>query len=101
MDRELKENPKYPRLISLELYEAWRKSQRTGDPALIAKKLRVSKQIIDYALMYGNVKTQALSDQITKFFETRLLKEKEDAARLSQLINNNGQFASINTTTED
>lgn len=83
--KELKEHPNYPRTIPLELYEQWRAVQRAGDPELIAKKIKVSRQIVHYALTYGNVKTQFLSDAITKFFETRLLKEREDAARLKEL----------------
>ena len=93
----MKENPKFPRTIPLELYEQWRRSQRTNDPALIAKKLKVGRIVVHYALIYGNVKTQALSDGITKFFETRLFREKQDAARLSQLnVTNSGQLSSIN-----
>jgi hypothetical protein len=77
---ELKQ--KFPRTIAEELHNAWAALRRKRDPETIAEALKVSRPIIDKALIYGHVTMTGLTDKITKFFEDRLIKERKDADKL-------------------
>lgn len=91
MAKKQKRKPQYKtqlnRTIAEELFDIWKKLRRPGDTKNIVELTGYSQPTIDLALTYGAVKNQVLSDQITKYFQDRLEKEKEDAARLKNLSN--------------
>lgn len=72
----------YPRTISIELLDAWRKFKRRSDGETIAEALGYSRPVIDRAINFGYVKTDGLTDAITNFFTARLDAEKASAAKL-------------------
>jgi hypothetical protein len=69
--------------IAPELWDAWKKLKRRKDPQVIAKKIGVSRPVIDRALIYGNVAKPGLAEKINKFFETRQKEERKAANRLN------------------
>jgi len=73
------------RTIAEELHKQWRNLERKGDSKEIAELLGVSKPTIDKALIYGAVHQQKIVDGITKFFASRLIKEKEAGKRLEKM----------------
>lgn len=77
---------RYPRTISLELYDAWQIMRRSGDPGKLHDKLKISRPIIDRALNYGNVKKTGLADKITKFFNDRFEAEKTKGTNILQSV---------------
>lgn len=72
----------YEPTITAELFEAWTKLRRRGDPDLIAAKLGKSRPVIDKALKYGFVKSQDVVDGITEFYRERKKSEMKDGADL-------------------
>lgn len=70
--------------IAVELWDAWKKMLRTGDKEEMAKTLGYSHPVIGRALKYGYVNMPELPGAITKFFQDRIDKEKEAAAKLMQ-----------------
>jgi hypothetical protein len=68
--------------ISDDLFEAWVKLRRKGDPEQIAEILGKSRPVIDKALKYGYVKDDAVVKGITKFYNDRLEAENKDAKKL-------------------
>ena len=79
----------YERTISAELLAVWNKYRRNHDGETISQKLGYSRPVIDRALNYGYVKTQNLTEQISKFFSDRLTQERETAAAMESELNNN------------
>lgn len=75
------------RTIDASLLKAWKDQTRLGDSSRIAEVLGYSRPTIDNALIYGAVKIEGLVDGINKYFSDRIVKEKEDAARLNELSN--------------
>lgn len=75
------------RTIAKELFDAWKKQTRTGDIEKLAEVLNLSRPTVINALTYGAVSRQDYIDGINKFFEERLTRERENAARLNQLAN--------------
>lgn len=75
------------RTIDASLLKAWKDQTRLGDLHAIAKMLGKSVPTIHNALYYGAVKTDGIVDGINKYFADRIVKEKEDAARLNELSN--------------
>lgn len=71
--------------IAPELHEAWKNNRRKGDPEALAEFCQVSRPVIDRALIYGYVSVEGLTDKINQYFEDRLKKEREAAARLTSL----------------
>lgn len=80
-----KKAARHKQTIPPELYKQWRELARKGDPTELAEKLGVSKPTIDKALIYGCVHQQKIVDGITKFFEDRLIAEREAGNRLKEL----------------
>lgn len=79
------ENKKeWPRTISEELHDAWKRLKRRGDPETMAAELKYSRPVIDRALIYGYVSLQELPDKINAYFMARLNKERESAQALNQ-----------------
>lgn len=72
--------------IAPELFEAWTKMRRKGDPEQIAQALGKSRPVIDKALKYGHVKDQTVVDGITKFYNVRLAAETSDGKKLLNQI---------------
>lgn len=72
----------YEMTIAPELFEAWQKSRRKGDPDEIAGILNKSRPVIDKALKYGFVKDQTVVNGITKFYNDRLSAERKDGMDL-------------------
>lgn len=86
MSRESKKQ--WPRTVAEELHEAWKSNRRKGDPEALAAHCGVSRPVIDRALLYGYVSVEGLTDKINQYFEDRLKKERQDAARLNSLSTN-------------
>ncbi len=82
----------WPRTISPELLEAWKKLRRKKDPEAMAKELGYSRPVIDRALIYGYVSMPELTELMNKFFLDRLNKEKSQAAELMGLLNEVSQL---------
>ena len=75
----------WPRTISQELHDAWKRLRRKGDPELMAEKLQYSRPVIDRALLYGYVSMPELPDKINAFFKKRLEDERSAAQQLNDL----------------
>jgi len=75
----------WPRTISQELHDAWKRLRRKGDPELMAEKLQYSRPVIDRALIYGYVSMPELPDKINAFFKKRLEDERSAAQQLNDL----------------
>ena len=73
---------RFPRTISQELFDAWQILRRSGDPELLCKELNLSRPVIDRALNYGHIKRSGIGDEISKFFQKRLDKEKNKGSEL-------------------
>jgi len=76
---------KYRTTIAEELFDAWKKLRRKGDPEEIMKLSGRSRPIVDRALNYGHVNDSDMVDIITDYYKERLEKESNDAKEL--LIN--------------
>jgi len=66
---------RFPLTISKDLFISWQKNRRAGDATQMIKKIKVSRPILDRALNYGNVKSDKLTKDITKFFADRIAAE--------------------------
>lgn len=75
----------WPRTVTQELHDAWKRLRRKGDPELMAEKLQYSRPVIDRALIYGYVSMPELPDKINSFFMERLKAEKDQAQQLNDL----------------
>lgn len=73
------------RTISIELFNAWQRLKRRGDPEKMAEELQYSRPVIDKALIYGYVTMPELTDKINGYFMKRLKSEQGVAAELMQL----------------
>jgi hypothetical protein len=73
----------WPRTISEELHDAWKRLRRRGDPETMAAELKYSRPVIDRALIYGYVSLQELPDKINGYFMARLNRERESAKELN------------------
>lgn len=72
----------YQCTIAPDLFEAWKKLRRKGDPEAIAKLLGKSRPIIDRALKYGHVVDANVVSGITKYYNDRLAAETKDGKAL-------------------
>lgn len=86
--KKKKQVVRHNRTVAEELFIQWRAMMRTGDSEAMAKILEVSKPTIDKALIYGCVHKQKIVDGITKYFADRIIREKEEATRLKELVDN-------------
>lgn len=75
----------YQQTIPDELLAQWKKLRRKGDAAFFVKKLKVSRPIVDAALLHGHVKEDRIRKFISDYFEQRALDEKSEAERLGAL----------------
>jgi len=73
---------RYPRTISIELFDAWQALRRKGDPARMAQYLDMSRFTIDKALNYGYVSNRKYEIRISKYFNNRLSKEQEKGKKM-------------------
>lgn len=87
-EEKLSMNDRFPRNITLDVFNAWNTLRRSGDPALLVKKCRKSRPIIDRALNYGHVNDTKLIAKISEFFSNRLKEEETRGKELLQQANN-------------
>lgn len=80
----------WPRTVSQELHDAWKKLKRKGDPEVMAAELGYSRPVIDRALLYGYISMPELPDAINKFFKARLEGERQTAQELNTLADQAG-----------
>jgi hypothetical protein len=81
------------RTIAPELLAQWQRLRRPGDSTAIAKKLQLSKGVIDNALIYGHVCQQSTIDGICEFYAERIRGEIDQAHALRDLVNGSQQPA--------
>lgn len=74
-----------PCTVSLELFEAWKRLKRNGDPGKMAERFGRSRVPFDNALNYGHVAKDETKHFINEFFQDRLNDEKSQAESLNEL----------------
>ena len=76
---------RFPMNISQDLFDAWQKLRRTGDPKDICKDLNLSRPVIDRALNFGHVKNlEVTPERISKWFAKRIENEKKNPTPLGK-----------------
>lgn len=80
--KKLTPEEKYPRTISLKVFNAWKDLKRMGDSKLLVNKGLACRPIVDRALNYGHVKSPKLEKKITKFFTDRAAAEDVENEQL-------------------
>lgn len=68
--------------IAPELFETWKLFRQNGDVNLMVNEFKVSRPVIDNALLRGYVIKEGLIDKINKFFERRIKDQQQAAKRL-------------------
>lgn len=69
----------YERTIEPELFESWSMLRRTDDAQELIQLTGKSYPIIYRALNFGHVKEESIVDDISLFYATRSLKQKQQA----------------------
>lgn len=72
----------YERTIEEELFQAWQMLRRTEDVPELIEITGKSYPIIYRALNFGHVKEESVTDDISLFYKTRSLKQKQQAKQI-------------------
>lgn len=81
----------FERTIELDLFQAWQLLYRTSDIEEIMEITGKSYPVIQRAVLYGHVKNDEVCDTISKFYEDRSAKQKEQAKKILENIIGNGK----------
>lgn len=63
--------------VSVDLFNAWQKLRRRGDPQKMAKQFGLCRAPFDNALNYGNAPKYETVGFVNQFFKERLESEKQ------------------------
>lgn len=72
----------YERTIEEELFQSWQMLRRTEDVPELCEITGKSYPIIYRALNFGHVKEESVADDISLFYATRSLKQKQQAKEI-------------------
>lgn len=81
-DSTLPMEQRYPRNISIKMFDSFQLLKRKGDAKKLMKITKLSRPVVDRALKYGHVTNKSLALQIAKFLNDRLEVEKDKGIKL-------------------